>query len=42
MNQAINHWVSYAGLLGWMEEERKQERVRDFLDRDSKKARCSY
>ena len=25
-----------------MEEERKQERVRSFLDRDSMKARCNY
>jgi hypothetical protein len=25
-----------------MEEERKQERVRSFLDRDSMRIRCSY
>ena len=28
-------------LLGWTEEEGKQERVRGFLSRDSERARCS-
>jgi hypothetical protein len=27
------------GLLDWIEEERKQERIRDFLDKDSKRAK---